>query len=190
MVDWTAIAIVLATFGGPIAAVQVQKWIERRTFQRDQRMGVFRSLMATRGDLLSAVHVNALNSIDFEFRGKSKELQAVRQAWRELLDHFGTGPANDVWQQRRVDLLANLLTTMGHCVGFKELDKVQIMRGFYAPVRHGTVAGEWDAIRTSLLEMLQGKRPIPIVAHQDLNPSDLSTSLEDAAAAPRLPVKK
>jgi Family of unknown function (DUF6680) len=45
----TILAIVL----GPILAVQAQKWIERTTEEKRERLFIFRTSMRTRGNILS-----------------------------------------------------------------------------------------------------------------------------------------
>jgi len=67
--EWlTLLAIVL----GPIAAVQAQKWIERATEEKRQRLLIFRTLMRTRGNIVSREHVDALNMIPLVFSKKNE----------------------------------------------------------------------------------------------------------------------
>jgi len=57
--EWFTIAAALiGAVVGPIAAIQVQKWLERRQRNRDRREWVFHTLMATRarGLLLIMIH--------------------------------------------------------------------------------------------------------------------------------------
>ncbi len=55
--DWTFriadVAIVFATFMGPVVAVQAQKWLEKSRAINDRRNHIFRVLMATRAARLS-----------------------------------------------------------------------------------------------------------------------------------------
>src|SRR5438105_9950639 len=81
------LALVCATLLGPFFAVYAQSIIERRRGIRDRRRGVFRTLMATRANIVDPAHVNALNAIDLEFEGKAKGLKEVRDAWKEYRDH-------------------------------------------------------------------------------------------------------
>jgi hypothetical protein len=62
--DYISIA---AIFLGPIVAIQLQKFIERRKQSNERRENIFKTLMATRGSMLSTAHVEALNRIDLEF---------------------------------------------------------------------------------------------------------------------------
>jgi hypothetical protein len=47
--DWSAVAIVIATVMGPILAVQAQKYLERHRDQKRAKDTIFRVLMATKG---------------------------------------------------------------------------------------------------------------------------------------------
>jgi len=52
-------AIVLATATGPIAAILITFWRERRASIRARRLEIFRTLMATRRIPISTQHVNS-----------------------------------------------------------------------------------------------------------------------------------
>ncbi len=59
--DWLMILSVVAA---PTIAVQVQKYLERFREDKAGRLSVFKTLMATRGAIVSSTHVQALNMID------------------------------------------------------------------------------------------------------------------------------
>lgn len=88
------LAIVIATFLGPVFAVRAQKWIERAREKRQRKVFVFDTLMAARTARLSPEHVRALNAIDLAFYGRrllgkhirTKNEQKVIDAWREYYD--------------------------------------------------------------------------------------------------------
>ena len=72
MWDWSkldgpTIAIIFATFFGPIVAVQAQKWIENFREKKREKKYVFAMLMYTRGTRVSPEHVQALNRIELAF---------------------------------------------------------------------------------------------------------------------------
>lgn len=77
--DW---AIVIATLIGPLFAVQVSQFLERKRRQHDERLHVFKTLMATRAAGLDPRHVEALNQIDVVFYSDSKEDEAIRRTWK------------------------------------------------------------------------------------------------------------
>jgi hypothetical protein len=82
-VDWGAVSIVLATFGGPIAAVQAQEFLERGRERKRQKEATFRTLMATRAlsNRTSPEHVLALNGIELTFSHGGNKDKAVLEAW-------------------------------------------------------------------------------------------------------------
>ncbi len=164
--DWMMIAAVLC---GPVLAVQAQKWIEVAREKRDRRLNVFKRLMATRGLVLSPGHVEALNMIDLEFAGRGKKNEIVRTRWKEYLDHLCSLPDDPeqqqqllpTWTQRKDDLFAELLHEMGSTVGYK-FDKVQILRGIYSPRGHANWEIETQLLRRFLIELLDGRRTLPL----------------------------
>src|SRR5262245_8418521 len=115
LIKFSDIVIAGCTLLGPVLAVQAQKWLEAGREKRDRRLAIFRTLMATRATMLSAVHVEALNAIPIDFYGKKK----VMDEWETYFQHLNSsGPENDAWYQRRVDLFVNLLTAIGREVGY------------------------------------------------------------------------
>jgi hypothetical protein len=74
-----------AIFLGPIGALQVSAWLERRRSHRERQLSVYRALMATRATPTSPQHVEALNTIDVEFSRSGKAEQAVRRSLKDLL---------------------------------------------------------------------------------------------------------
>lgn len=161
--------MVAAVIAGPILAVQAQRWVEILRERRNQRLYTFKRLMATRGATVSPGHVEALNMIDLEFAGNGKKDVAVRRRWREYLDHLGSLPQDpdqqgrqlDSWSQRNGELLADLLVDMGNAVGY-DFDRVQVRRGIYTPVGHANFELETQALRRGFLEVLVGRRTIPL----------------------------
>lgn len=150
----TIIAVLMA----PVAAVQVQKWLESFREQRARKLWIFKTLMATRAATVSPEHVQALNMIDLEFRGAS--YRSVTTAWKTYLDHLGSYPKDDekrqpLWGERRVDLLTALLLAMGQALGY-EFDEVHVKKGIYAPEAHGRIEEENLLIRRGLLRLLYG----------------------------------
>jgi len=153
--DWVMILAVLAA---PLIAVQVQKKLEHMREIRERRLRIFKTLMATRAATISADHVQALNMIDLEFQGK--KFNKVTSAWKTYLDHLGSYPRDDekaqaVWADKRVDLLANLLSEMGNSLGYS-FDDVHIKKGIYAPEAHAQTEDELLLIRRGLIRLLYG----------------------------------
>jgi hypothetical protein len=159
LVDYLTITAIII---GPIASVQIQKYLERRKDGRNEKVIIFRTLMSTRGTSLSKLHVEALNQIDLVF--KDKKYQLVRLAWGEYLDNLYQ-KVNDnnlsIWSNKNEDLLAELLYQMGLALGYN-YDKVTIKRNSYTPVAHSNMENENQIIRTGFIELLKGERVIPM----------------------------
>ena len=154
--------IILATLCGPIIAVQVTRYLDDKKEEQGRKLLVFKTLMATRGYTLSNRHVEALNQIDLEFSGESEREKRVIAVWRQYLDLLGDKSLSpEQWGVKRVDLLVELLHEMGKALGYS-LDTTHIKNATYAPVAHGRIEEEQQAIRTQTLELLEGKRVLPM----------------------------
>lgn len=156
----TLFAILLS----PLIAVQATAWLQRRRNDRDRRMHIFRTLMGTRAAGLDPNHVAALNMIDVEFYGKDRKSRAVVEACRVYLEHHNRGNvAAEAWGDKRVDLLLDLLQKMGESLGY-EMDRVSIRNTSYFPRGYGDQEYESRMIRKYFLDLLEGKRWLPIFA--------------------------
>ncbi|MEX0622524.1 MAG: DUF6680 family protein [Saccharospirillum sp.] len=157
-VTLTDLLMAAAILIAPILAVQVQKWLEIFREQRGRKLWIFKTLMATRAANLSSEHVQALNMIDLEFRGK--KYKAVTNSWKAYLDHLASFPKDDEqlqvqWNERLVDRLTNLLMEMGKSLGY-EFDEVHVKKGVYAPEAHGRLENENALVRRGLIRVLYG----------------------------------
>lgn len=153
--DWLMIVAVLLA---PVVAVQVQKALERYRDDRARKIGVFKTLMATRAATVSPLHVQALNTIDLEFHGK--KYKSVTDSWKTYLDHLNHYPTEEekqqlVWGERSADLLAKLLMEMGKSLGYI-FDEVHVRRAIYAPQAHANIEKENLLIRQGLVRLLYG----------------------------------
>jgi hypothetical protein len=119
-------------------------------------------LMATRAYTLAPLHVEALNRIDLEFQANRKHEKLVLEAWKAYLDLLGNRDLSpEQWNVKRVDLLVELLYHMGHALGY-DFDKTQIKNGTYAPVAHGRIEEQQEAIRQGVIDLMEGKRVLPM----------------------------
>jgi len=161
------IITVIAIIAGPVLAIQAQKLLERKRDERDRRLRVFKTLMVTRGTVLSPAHVEALNSIDIEFNSGSDKDKNVRVAWKAYLDHLDHYPKDGAeddqkrWKEQTDSLLVELLFEMSKAVGYG-FDKTYIKRAAYIPVRYADVELELDFIRRSFVKLFTGDTAIPI----------------------------
>jgi len=118
--------------------------------------------MATRAYTISWDHVEALNRIDLEFDKNEKTEKAVIEAWKEYLDLLGNKQLTpEQWAVKRVDLLVELLHKMAIVLNY-DFDKTHIKNSSYSPMAHGELEGQQAAIRKGVIEVLGGKRPVPM----------------------------
>jgi len=163
------ILIIIAIILGPILAVQVQKFIEWMNEKRTKKLAIFKTLMATRENQLSYVHVEALNKIDIEFTAKKDK--SVTDSWKMYHDHLGDMPRDheddsykanfDAWLKKANDCLVNLLYVMAQNLGY-DFDKVLLKKGAYTPQGYADMDVDLFAIRRGVAELLHGKRSLPI----------------------------
>lgn len=173
----TEIIMVLAVFLGPVVAVRLTRFLDDQREVRERKLQIFKTLMATRAYTLAATHVEALNRINLEFEPKKKHERKVLYAWKEYLDLLGKRnlPA-ELWDEKRVDLLVELLYHMALALKY-DFDKTQIRNGTYAPVAHGKIENQQEAIRQGVIDILEGKRVLPMHV-TNLNPRTESSEPE------------
>jgi hypothetical protein len=164
-----SILMLLAALFSPFLAVFAQSRIEIIREKRGQKLWVFRTLMATRGNRVSLDHVQALNSIELFFHDGSKYKDVLKK-WNEYLDHFSQDPKPEdpdypakisLWVEKCDDFLADLLQTMGNSLGYS-FDKVKIKRGIYFPKGHYEEQNDLAAIRKGMVQVFTGKEPLPV----------------------------
>lgn len=156
---------------GPILAVQAQKWIESWKRAKERKLWVFKTLMATRGTPVSPSHVEALNVIDLEFSEKDPKEKSVLEAWKIYHSHLYDVPRNyedtsyqskmEVWDAKRKECLVDLLYAMSQTLGYS-FGKVQLEKGAYIPQAHVNLESELALLRRGLLDIVFGKRPLPV----------------------------
>ena len=169
--------LIFATLAGPILAVQAQKWLERFREAKDRREKVFKTLMATRGSRLSLEHVQALNMIDLEFRGR--KYKGVRDAWALYRQHFEpsmqskTDTELTLWMSKREDQFIALLRAMSWSLNYPFND-LELAKSAYMPTALTDMDQEWTEIRKALNSSLTGKHALKmdVVSFPDLEDSE------------------
>jgi hypothetical protein len=164
----TAIAtgvMIWAVYVAPQKAFEAQWQLQQKDAARERRLRIFRTLMATRGNILHHWHVESLNLIDVEFSETAEK--DIRDAWKAYLDHLNVRSPNETQEpdaakrevlqkqheETRKDLLAELLQKMGSRLGYG-FDFTYLKGRAYYPEGHGTVVEEESAVRRGLIEML------------------------------------
>ncbi|MCI0561186.1 MAG: hypothetical protein MN733_22090, partial [Nitrososphaera sp.] len=154
--------MILAVLLGPIIAVRLTRYLDREREVRERKLNIFKTLMATRAYNVSWAHVEALNRIDLEFDKRSKKEKSVLEAWKEYHDLLGNhAMPMDQWATRRVDLLVELLHKMALVLDY-DFDKTHIKNSSYSPRAHGDTEAQQETLRRSLIEVMDGKRPLPM----------------------------
>jgi hypothetical protein len=180
--------LILATLAAPTVAIQIQKWLERQREERNGKLNIFRTLMATRATRIAPLHVEALNMIDVEFYGGKKANKRVRDAWKEYLGHLGVQSKDETEtklnNQKREDLFVQLLYEMAVALEF-DFDKTHIRTHIYAPIGHGELELDQHNIRKGLVQILTGKQPLPM-AITSVPPEDESQRIFREACAAQL----
>lgn len=161
------VLLIITTGLGPLIAVQVTRYLDDKKERNGRKLQIFKTLMSTRAYTISLAHAEALNRIDLEFTSKNKNEKNVLNVWQEYLDHLGSKSTDgQAWSNRQLELLVELLYAMGKSLGY-DFNKTQIKNGTYSPTAHGRVELEQEKIRQLILEILEGKRDLPIEIKTD-----------------------
>ena len=157
--DWL---MILAVLVGPVIAVQLTRFVDNKKEQRDRKLQIFKTLMATRAYSISPQHVEALNRIDLEFSDKLKKERSVVYAWKEYLDLLSDKEMpRDQWGTKRIERLVDLLHCMAQVLNY-EFDKTHIKNSAYSPVAHGDIDDQQTAVRLGIIDILKGNLAIPM----------------------------
>jgi hypothetical protein len=157
--DWL---IILATLLSPFIAVQATRYLDERNEVRGRKLGIFKTLMATRSYVIAWSHVEALNRIDLEFVKSKKKEKAVVEAWKAYHDHLNsTVTSQEQWGSRRIDLLVDMLHKMALVLDY-DFDKTHIKNSSYAPRIHSETEEQQMEIRKGIIDVLSGKRAMPM----------------------------
>jgi hypothetical protein len=159
------LVIAAATLIGPIAAVQITRLADRRRARDDEQRRIFSILMSTRAMFLDARHIESLNLVDVVFSSKTRSERAIRDAWRSYLDHLNTKQVSpEIWGQRRVELLTELLYAMGQHLKL-DYDRIHIKNECYYPRGWGDAADENNKIRAWAARIAEGKVALPVIVY-------------------------
>lgn len=159
-IDWTAVAIVIATFSAPFAAVFAQRRIDERRQAQGRQLAVFRALMSTRATPLDQSQVNAVNAVPLEFAGDAPALKNIRLAWKVYLHHLGQDTQWNDWNRKRQELFSDMVRKIGAHLGYS-FDPVEFATEFYAPKAHFEVLSDQDVIRAGIAALFKGT-PLPL----------------------------
>jgi hypothetical protein len=117
--------------------------------------------MSTRAAGLAVHHVEALNSIDVEFSGKSTPERQVMEAWRMYLDHLNTDAMRQGWGGKREELFVELLQRMAVCLEY-DFDKSHLRNTAYLPKWYGDMDMDHNTIRKGMVAWVKGELALPV----------------------------
>jgi hypothetical protein len=164
---WGAIAIVLATFFGPIVAVSISLWNQSRERHIARQVAVFTELMRWRRRRVSREFVTALNLVPVEFH----DAPDVMAYFTTLMDIHSSPfwTSNDQGAIARMEqssetTTAQLLSAMAARLGLK-VDQLTILNAGYLP--QGWVEEESAAVemRDSMRMLLNHQRALAVIVY-------------------------
>jgi hypothetical protein len=171
--DWLNVAILIVTaiaiVVGPIMAVRLTLNSEATREKIRRKYQTFHALMRTRRLTLAPDHVTALNVIQTEFHDDER----VIGAYKKYIDSLSgpvlpPGTPQDVVRRElddRDDVFNEMMFEIGRHLGYN-FDKRELAKYSYAPQGWVNIEAEQGAVRQLALELLQGKRPLPIAPFQ------------------------
>lgn len=175
--DAGTIISIMALIGGPIGAVELERWLSDRHEKRNRRLAIFKNLMMYRVTPLAPQFVQSLNLVDLEFDGDNPKEKAIRDRWRILLDHFNNYSAAKDPVEKTSELSIELLKAMSAYFDY-EFDEVYLKRGAYYPKFFQDVELEQHALRRKILEVLDGNRRVPVGVFEQKFPEPIDVPPE------------
>jgi hypothetical protein len=160
----TAAAIVV----GPIVAVRLTLRSEHEREKLRRKYQTFYALMRTRRVTLSTEHVAALNTIQTEFHDDERVVTAYKRYIENLESNIPPGSSENASQrfmEARIDVFNELMFEIGKSLGFV-FDKRDLAKYSYTPQGWVNIESEQNALRLLTLEVLQGKRGLPVQPFQ------------------------
>lgn len=178
--DWSMkfsdVAIIIAACLGPVFAIQIQKFLDRRRESRRRQEKIFQTLIETRSAATSPLHISTINAIPIEFYGKAKNMEAVTNSWRIYHEHFNHRPDSiQNWEDTRKDLYFNLLISMAIYLNYPS-DKIQTHRQIH----------HWEAQQPLEYEEIRVNSPTP---HEQIPELEQSPSLKKCGANKSSPLR-
>ena len=163
MNEWLMPTLTIAAIiVGPITAVGLQLWMEKRRQKRQAKMWLFSAMMAYRKSSPPAAEwVSALNQIDVIFYDAPK----VVQAWHSFFDALDR-PPEQANHQATLHRMLDLLHEMAKHLGYPEIKQTDLDR-FYSPVQYGNVATLQSALQYELLRVLQNTDRVLVELRKD-----------------------
>lgn len=158
------ILTIIALIVGPIAAIQIQEYLDKGRQEKRRKLNTFRELMVTRSTALSPRHVEALNAIQMEFSSDNAEEKKVIDAWQLYINHLNHLDRDNLaaWNAKSIDLLIDLLFQMATFLGYRDFNKARIKSESYLPQYFADIEKEQNDLRQAAIEVFKGKQPLQV----------------------------
>lgn len=162
LIEWL---MLIATAAGPLVGVWVTRWVDKLNDKDRRREAVFEALVRTRGLELGQEHVSNLNMVPLLFKEPAVVTQYQRMmaalnnpAFASPDEHTATGAVQAANAARR-----DLIREIGKAVG-TPLPEGENERHGYAPILWEREQRDIIQLRTGLIEMIEGRKPLQAVA--------------------------
>jgi hypothetical protein len=153
--DWITVAALIL---GPVVAVIITLWFQKRSEKQTAKQRLFAALMSQRvPNPPTSDWVNGLNLIDVVFQDD----RSVVDKWHELFDSMNHSPSQ-LNNQRIGHLRIELLSEMAVSLGYNRLSQTDIDR-FYKPQAMGDEAAAQMELRTELVRVLKDTKSLQAV---------------------------
>jgi hypothetical protein len=144
------IVTVVALIAGPSLGVGISLYLQRREFIRQERIRVFKALLAFRAEPVNPERIRTLAIIDVVFTDKP----LVRAKWREYYEALNNPAyANNpngafIWMTKQNEMLAEMARAIGYggSVGYEELARAYAPQAFFDNANLQTAMGK-EALR-------------------------------------------
>jgi hypothetical protein len=153
--DWITVAAIIV---GPVFALFAQRVLDWLREEKNRRVNLYFTAMATRATWLNTDSLQALNSIDTVFHKRNDK--PIREAWAKVIAHAYTpqpdpaeGEGFRRWNDRMFDLRIDLYQLLGAAVGYNHtIDYLKTQ--FYYPQYHVDAEEQGVAIRKQLAKAI------------------------------------
>ncbi|WNM61170.1 DUF6680 family protein [Candidatus Nitrospira neomarina] len=162
--DGTTIATIFAIIIGPLIGVALARYLTSLEDTKQRRMEIFRTLMRTRGLVISYDHVGALNLVEVEFTDEGKVIAAWKGYLKELSTPFPPTKEERAFQQKQETfrkLLTKLLHEIAKVLNIK-MEQLDIFESNYIPQGWHDDDLQQRYLRTLAINLLSGRNPLPI----------------------------
>ncbi|MBN1783438.1 MAG: hypothetical protein JW812_00535 [Alphaproteobacteria bacterium] len=156
------IIMTAAVIVGPILAVIITRWLDNRRSKKDMRLQIFRALMRDRRNKLSFDFVAALNLIEVEFYDDKSVISAWKRLYESLIKRWHNDEEKYQITYEWDILTTKLLSEVGKCLGFKNIEQTDIMSGGYAPQGWAERENKQYHINELLINLLENNNSLKV----------------------------